>query len=122
MGIRNRNKVRASFAGATRIAAYCVVLAVTYAAVLVVAHADSAIGVFAGSQDVGKVLHPGSASFDKSTGAYTISGSGTIAGSGGLTKSGSSTLTISTANTYSGGTSVSGGKLMIDIQACRFHF
>src|SRR5271167_2050368 len=34
------------------------------------------LGIFDGQQDVGTILHPGSAVYDASTGTYTLSGSG----------------------------------------------
>ncbi len=37
---------------------------------------SSPIGVFEGHQDVGTVLHPGSAKYESANGSYTISGSG----------------------------------------------
>lgn len=37
---------------------------------------DSPLGLFSASQDVGKVAHPGSASYDPSSRAYTLSASG----------------------------------------------
>ncbi|MBC7928054.1 MAG: hypothetical protein H7039_20615, partial [Bryobacteraceae bacterium] len=40
------------------------------------AQTASAVGIFDGYEDVGAVLHPGSATFDSSTRAYTVTGSG----------------------------------------------
>lgn len=40
------------------------------------ARAQSPLGIFEDHQDVGKVLNPGSATFDSSTATYTVSGSG----------------------------------------------
>ncbi len=40
------------------------------------AKAATQLGTFQGLQDVGTVLHPGSATYDAATGSYTISGSG----------------------------------------------
>jgi TolB protein len=37
---------------------------------------SGAVGIFEGSGDVGKVLHPGSVEFDAAKGTYTIAGSG----------------------------------------------
>src|SRR5277367_511421 len=38
--------------------------------------AGAQLGTFQGQQDVGTVLHPGSATYDAATASYTISGSG----------------------------------------------
>jgi TolB protein len=38
--------------------------------------APAPLGIFEGQQDVGTVLHPGSADYDRATGTYTLSGSG----------------------------------------------
>jgi TolB protein len=38
--------------------------------------AQAQLGIFQSQQDVGTVLHPGSATYDAATGSYTISGSG----------------------------------------------
>jgi TolB protein len=48
------------------------------AALVVASHgaADTPMGVFGGSGDVGTVLHTGSATFDSGTGKYTLAGSG----------------------------------------------
>ncbi len=40
------------------------------------ASAQEPVGIFENHADVGSVLHPGSASFDKATGTYTLTGSG----------------------------------------------
>jgi dipeptidyl aminopeptidase/acylaminoacyl peptidase len=40
------------------------------------AGAQEALGIFEGQGDVGKVLHPGAATYDEGTKTYTISGSG----------------------------------------------
>jgi TolB protein len=41
-----------------------------------VAKVDEPVGLFEGHQDVGDVKNPGSVSFDKATGTYTVAGSG----------------------------------------------
>lgn len=41
-----------------------------------VVRGQSALGIFEGQNDVGDVLHPGSAEFDAATKTYTVSGSG----------------------------------------------
>ena len=38
--------------------------------------APAPLGIFEGQQDVGTVLHPCSADYDRATGTYTLSGSG----------------------------------------------
>ena len=57
-----------------------VVFALTLLGTLISAPALSAqsatLGIFEGQQDVGTILHPGSAAFDASTGTYTLTGSG----------------------------------------------
>jgi len=40
------------------------------------AHAQEPVGIFENHSDVGTVLHAGSATFDKATGTYTLTGSG----------------------------------------------
>ena len=50
-----------------------------FASVAVLAAQDGAagpLGIFEDQQDVGMVLHPGSAQYDSATGTYTVSGSG----------------------------------------------
>jgi maltodextrin utilization protein YvdJ len=49
--------------------------ALALAAVALPAQAQS-IGIFAGQQDVGAVLHAGSAQFDAAHDSYTVAGSG----------------------------------------------
>jgi TolB protein len=68
---------------ATKLAsiAFCVlafpsVLAAQAAATEPHAAAAAPLGIFDGQQDVGTVLHPGSAEFDSASGTYTVSGSG----------------------------------------------
>jgi len=41
-----------------------------------VANAQNPLGIFENHQDVGTVLHPGSATFDPSKATYTLRGSG----------------------------------------------
>ncbi|HET8824015.1 MAG TPA: hypothetical protein VFM77_02725, partial [Terriglobales bacterium] len=40
------------------------------------AFAQNQVGIFANHEDVGTVLHPGSATFDAAKGTYTLHGSG----------------------------------------------
>src|SRR5258708_4490362 len=42
----------------------------------IASHAQEPVGVFENHADVGTVLHAGSATFDKATGTYTLTGSG----------------------------------------------
>ena len=55
-------------------------LALTFLFTIVSARALSAqsamLGIFDGQQDVGNILHPGSAAYDASTGTYALTGSG----------------------------------------------
>jgi Tol biopolymer transport system component len=55
-------------------------LAPTFLGAIIAASALSAqsttLGIFDGQQDVGTILHPGSAGYDASTGTYTLTGSG----------------------------------------------
>jgi TolB protein len=53
--------------------AACILFAYAPAAALA---APGSLGIFVGQQDVGTVLHTGSAQCDSATGAYTVSGSG----------------------------------------------
>jgi len=56
-------------------ACFSAVVALATAAVALPAQSAS-VGIFAGHQDVGTVLHDGSAQFDSARNAYTVSGSG----------------------------------------------
>ena len=60
-----------------RIAVFCVLApAAALGAADTAGNAQDALGIFAGQQDVGTVLHAGSAQFDESSGTYTLTGSG----------------------------------------------
>src|SRR5690606_4807244 len=59
---------------------------------------------------LGRVLSPGSVTFDNGTNAYTLSG-GELAGTGGVVKRGAAGTTISSATGYTGATLVEAGTL-----------
>ncbi len=59
-----------------RLAGFVLTLSVTIISATGLSAQSATLGIFEGQQDVGVILHPGSAVYDASTGTYTLTGSG----------------------------------------------
>lgn len=65
-----------SLLSSVKLAAIAFCALASSAALAAQASAAGPLGIFAGQQDVGTILHPGSAAYDAATGTYTLTGSG----------------------------------------------